>query len=38
VFSTLTVSDTLVTGEISTAGQREKEFVQMAEIALEIAT
>jgi purine-nucleoside phosphorylase len=35
--SILTVSDSLVTGEASTAGQREKEFVQMAEIALEIA-
>ena len=35
--SILTVSDSLVTGEISTAEQREKEFVQMAEIALEIA-
>jgi purine-nucleoside phosphorylase len=35
--SLLTVSDSLVTGEISTAAQREKEFVQMAEIALETA-
>jgi purine-nucleoside phosphorylase len=35
--SILTVSDSLVTGEISTAEQREKEFGQMAAIALEIA-
>jgi purine-nucleoside phosphorylase len=35
--SILTVSDSLVTGEISTAEQREKEFRQMAQIALEIA-
>ncbi len=33
----LTVSDSLVTGESSTAGQREKGFAQMAEIALDIA-
>jgi purine-nucleoside phosphorylase len=36
--SILTVSDSLVTGESSTAEQREKSFTQMAEIALEIAT
>jgi purine-nucleoside phosphorylase len=35
--SILTVSDSLVTGEASTAEQREKGFAQMAEIALEIA-
>jgi len=35
--SILTVSDSLVTGETSTAEQREKGFAQMAEIALEIA-
>ncbi len=35
--SILTVSDNLVTGEASTAEQREKSFTQMAEIALEIA-
>jgi purine-nucleoside phosphorylase len=35
--SILTVSDSLVTGETSTAEQREKEFPQMAEIALEIS-
>ncbi len=35
--SILTVSDSLVTGESSTAEQREKSFSQMAEIALEIA-
>jgi purine-nucleoside phosphorylase len=34
--SILTVSDNLVTGKISTAEQREKDFTQMAEIALEI--
>jgi purine-nucleoside phosphorylase len=35
--SVLTVSDSLVTGETSTAEQREKHFPQMAEIALEAA-
>lgn len=35
--SVLTVSDSLVTGESSTAEQREKDFPLMAEIALEIA-
>jgi purine-nucleoside phosphorylase len=35
--SVLTVSDNVVTGEISTAQQREKGFTQMAKIALEIA-
>lgn len=35
--SVLTVSDSLVTGETSTAEQREKGFSQMAEIALEIS-
>ena len=35
--SVLTVSDSLVTGESSTAEQREKGFLLMAEIALEIA-
>jgi len=35
--SILTVSDSLVTGEESSAEQREKEFKTMAEIALEIA-
>jgi purine-nucleoside phosphorylase len=35
--SVLTVSDSLVTGESSTAEQRERDFPQMAEIALEIA-
>jgi len=35
--SVVTVSDSLVTGEAATAGQREKHFPQMAEIALEIA-
>jgi purine-nucleoside phosphorylase len=35
--SVLTVSDSLVTGESSTAKQRERCFPQMAEIALEIA-
>lgn len=35
--SILTMSDSLVTGESSTAEQREKSFSQMAEIALEIA-
>ncbi len=34
--SVLTVSDSLVTGEYSTAEQRERDFTQMAEIALEI--
>jgi purine-nucleoside phosphorylase len=33
----LTVSDSLVTGEIATAEQREKEYTTMAEIAMEIA-
>ena len=33
----LTVSDSVVTGEIDTAEQREKEYTTMAEIALEIA-
>jgi purine-nucleoside phosphorylase len=33
----LTVTDSLVTGETTTAGQRERGFTQMAEIALEIA-
>jgi purine-nucleoside phosphorylase len=35
--SVLTVSDSLVTGESSTAEQRERDFPQMAEIALEIS-
>ena len=35
--SILTVSDNVVTGEEATAEQREKNFPQMAEIALEIA-
>ncbi|MGD9030696.1 MAG: purine-nucleoside phosphorylase [Anaerolineae bacterium] len=35
--SVLTVSDSLVTGESSTAQQRERGFTQMAEIALAIA-
>jgi purine-nucleoside phosphorylase len=35
--SVLTVSDSLVTGETSTAEQREREFPLMAEIALEIS-
>ncbi len=35
--SVLTVSDSLVTGETSTAEQRERDFTQMAEIALEIS-
>ena len=35
--SILTVSDSLVTGEASTSEQREKNFTQMAEIALEIS-
>jgi purine-nucleoside phosphorylase len=35
--SILTVSDSLVTGEAATAEQREKNFPQMAEIALAIA-
>ncbi len=34
--SVLTVSNSLLTGESSTARQREREFPQMAEIALEI--
>jgi purine-nucleoside phosphorylase len=36
--SILTVSDSLVTGESSTPQQRERDFPQMAEIALEIST
>jgi purine-nucleoside phosphorylase len=36
--SILTVSDSLVTGESSTAQQRERDFPLMADIALEIAT
>lgn len=36
--SVLTVSDSLVTGESSTAEQRERDFPQMAKIALEILT
>ncbi len=35
--SLLTVSDNVVTGAVSTSEQRENEFMQMAEIALEIA-
>jgi purine-nucleoside phosphorylase len=35
--SVLTVSDSLVTGESSTAEQRERDFPQMAKIALEIS-
>lgn len=35
--SILTVSDSLVTGEEATARQREQDFSQMAQIALEIA-
>jgi purine-nucleoside phosphorylase len=35
--SLLTVSDHLVTGERSTAQQRERDFTQMAKIALEIS-
>ena len=35
--SILTVSDSLVTGEAATAEQREKDFPQMAKIALEIS-
>jgi purine-nucleoside phosphorylase len=35
--SILTVSDSLVSGEASTAEQREKEFKTMAEVAFEIA-
>lgn len=35
--SVLTVSDSLVTGDSSTAEQRERDFPHMAEIALEIA-
>jgi purine-nucleoside phosphorylase len=34
--SVLTVSDSLVSGESPTAKQREREFSQMAEIALEL--
>jgi purine-nucleoside phosphorylase len=33
----LTVSDSLVTGEEATAEQREREYTQMAEIALAVA-
>jgi purine-nucleoside phosphorylase len=36
-FTVLTVSDSLPTGETATAEQREKDFPQMAKIALEIA-
>jgi len=36
--SVLTVSDSLVTGESSTAEQRERGFTQMAEIVLEISS
>ena len=36
--SVLTVSDSLVTGEFSTAEQRERGFTQMAEIALKISS
>jgi purine-nucleoside phosphorylase len=35
--SILTVSDSLVTGEEATPQQRERDFTQMAEIALEIS-
>jgi len=35
--SIITMTDSLVTGETATAEQREKEFTQMAELALEIA-
>jgi purine-nucleoside phosphorylase len=35
--SVLTVSDSLVTGQLATAQQRERGFTQMARIALEIA-
>lgn len=35
--SILTVSDNVVTGESSTAAQRERDFTQMAELALAIA-
>jgi purine-nucleoside phosphorylase len=35
--SVLTVSDSLVSGEFSTAEERERGFTQMAEIALEIS-
>ncbi len=35
--SILTVSDNVVTGEEATAAQRERDFPQMAEIALEVA-
>lgn len=35
--SVLTVSDLLVTGDFATAEQRERDFTQMAEIALEIS-
>jgi purine-nucleoside phosphorylase len=35
--SVLTVSDSLVTGEEATAQQRERDFTQMAKIALEIS-
>jgi purine-nucleoside phosphorylase len=35
--SVLTVSDCIVTGEFATSEQREKDFMQMAEIALEVS-
>jgi len=35
--SVLTVSDLLVSGDLATAEQRERDFTQMAEIALEIS-
>lgn len=35
--SILTVSDSLVTGEMATAKEREQSYIQMAEVALEIA-
>ena len=35
--SVLTVSDSLVTGEFATADQRERGFMQMAEIALQVS-
>ena len=36
--SILTVSDSLITGEVATSEQRERQFPQMAELALEIAS
>ena len=36
--SVLTVSDSLVTGESSTAEQRERHFTKMAEIALDVSS